>query len=700
MTKPDTIKENRKPNRLINEKSPYLLQHAYNPVSWYPWGEDAFSKATEDDKPIFLSIGYSTCHWCHVMAHESFEDEEVADYMNRYFIAIKVDKEERPDVDSIYMSVCQKLNGNGGWPLTIFMLPNQKPFFAGTYFPKRSRNQMPGLMNLLEAVKEKWETSREEILQSSESITNALKKETMQKNSPDNFTKELPRQVTSSFLNNFDKEYGGFGMAPKFPSPHNLMYLLRVAYYDQDQEALEMVEKTLDSMYQGGIFDHIGYGFSRYSTDQKWLVPHFEKMLYDNGLLIITYLEAYQITKKTHYKQIAEMTMEYVLRELTSEQGGFYCAQDADSEGVEGKYYVFTPDEIIGVLGQEDGKYFNEYFDITSKGNFEGENIPNRIHAQKEEHPIESQQVNGAAHNLENERITQFRKIIYEYRLHRTKLHKDDKILTSWNGIMIVAFAKAYQILQDDQYLQAAQRADQFLQDKLCKEDRLFVHYRDGDSIGIGHIDDYAFYIWALISLYEATLDLDYLERAIKYTKVLIEQFFDNKQGGFYLYAEDAEALIHRPKEIYDGAIPSGNSVAAYVLLKLADLTGDVELNLIAEKQMNFIARSITDYPSGHCFAMMAVMLELYPTKELVCVVQDKAQMKEVQNLLSKHFLPNITILVKLSENQEQLEKFAEFTKEYEMKDDRTTFYLCENRVCMAPFHDIEEMERLLTKGD
>lgn len=688
------------PNKLAEEKSPYLLQHAYNPVNWYPWGEEAFTKSKQEDKPIFLSIGYSTCHWCHVMAHESFEDEEVADYMNRYFIAIKVDKEERPDVDSIYMSVCQKLNGNGGWPLTIFMLPNQKPFFAGTYFPKRSRNQMPGLMNLLEAVKEKWETSRKEILQSSESITNALKQENMQTNSPGNFTKELPKQVTRSLSNNFDKEYGGFGLAPKFPSPHNLMYLLRVAYYEQNHEALEMVEKTLDSMYQGGIFDHIGYGFSRYSTDQKWLVPHFEKMLYDNGLLIITYLEAYQITKKKHYKQIAEMTLEYVLRELTGEQGGFYCAQDADSEGVEGKYYVFTPEEIIGVLGQEDGKYFNEYYDITKQGNFEGESIPNRIHVQKEEPLIESQQANSAVHNLENERITQLRKIIYEYRLHRTKLHKDDKILTSWNGIMIVAFAKAYQILQDDQYLIAAQRADQFLQDKLCKDDRLFVHYRDGDSIGSGHIDDYAFYIWALISLYEATLELNYLGRAIKYTKVLIEQFFDAKRGGFYLYAEDAEALINRPKEVYDGAIPSGNSVAAYVLLKLADLTGDVELIQVADKQMEFIARSITDYPSGHCFAMMAVILKLYPTKELVCVVTNSREMKEVKKLLAKHFLPNVTILVKAAEDLDQLEEIAEFTKEYEMKGELSTFYLCENYVCLAPFHDVEILESLLTKNE
>jgi uncharacterized protein YyaL (SSP411 family) len=674
------------PNNLAKEKSPYLLQHAYNPVKWYPWDEEAFVKAKEENKPIFLSIGYSTCHWCHVMEVESFEDQEVADYMNRYFVAIKVDKEERPDVDSIYMSVCQKISGSGGWPLTIFMLPNQEPFFAGTYFPKRSRNQMPGLLNLLEAVKEKWETNREEIINSSASITKAIKEENIQTNSQTNRNKELPKQVTRSLIYNFDKEYGGFGFAPKFPTPHNLMYLLRVAYHEQNQEALQVVEKTLNSMYHGGIFDHIGYGFSRYSTDNKWLVPHFEKMLYDNGLLIITYLEAYQITKREHYKQIAEMTMEYVLRELTDDQGGFYCAQDADSEGVEGKYYVFTPEEIIGILGEKDGKHFNEYYDITEPGNFEGKNIPNRIHAQY---------VPG----LETDRISQLRNKVFSYRFTRTKLHKDDKILTSWNGIMMVAFTKAYLILQDEKYLQAAKSAGQFIQDKLSNGDRLFVHYRDGVSIGNGHIDDYAFYIWALLELYEVTFELEYLTRAVKYTKVLIQQFFDASQGGFFLYAEDSEVLIHRPKELYDGAIPSGNSVAAYVLLKLTSLTGDIELTQATEKQMNYIANSIADYPSGHCFSMMAVLLEVYPTKELVCVVKDLSDVTEMKKVLAKQFIPNITVLVKTSSNSKQLEQIAEFTKNYEIKGESKNFYLCQNHACMAPFHEIEELEKLLIQS-
>ncbi len=682
---------NKVANRLINEKSPYLLQHAYNPVDWYAWNDEAFAKAKTENKPILLSIGYSTCHWCHVMEDESFEDQEVADYLNRYFVAIKVDKEERPDVDSIYMSVCQKLTGSGGWPLTIFMLPNQKPFYAGTYFPKRSRYQMPGLMELLEAVHEKWITDKEDLLHSSESITNYLAQDNDRIPLQESLTKELSINATQSLMNNFEEEYGGFGSAPKFPSPHNLMYLLRVAYHEHNKEAQLMVEKTLDSMYQGGIFDHIGYGFSRYSTDQKWLVPHFEKMLYDNALLIIAYLEAYQMTKKTHYKQIAMMTLEYILRELTDEEGGFYCAQDADSEGVEGKYYVFSPEEIIKVLGKEDGTYFKDYYGITEKGNHEGKSIPNRIHVGKSL---------SIEEDLENDRISKLRKTIFEYRYGRFKLHKDDKILTSWNALMIVAFSKAYQILQDKQYLLAAGKADHFIQAHLSKEDRLIVRYRDGEAFGTGHIDDYAFYIWALISLYEATLDLDYLNGAIKYTRVLIDQFFDSELGGFYLYAEDSEVLIHRPKELYDGAIPSGNSVATYVLFKLSSLTGDVQLTQIRDKQMNYIAGSIAEYPSGFCFSMMAVLLAVYPTREIVCVVQESSEIKNLQQVLAKHFLPNVTILVKTDINQEQLEMIADFTKEYRLKDDSIAIYLCENHTCMAPFHDIDELERLLIKTE
>ena len=680
------------PNKLIGEKSPYLLQHAYNPVDWYPWGEEAFAKAKAEDKPIFLSIGYSTCHWCHVMAHESFEDKEVSELLNKYFVSIKVDKEERPDIDSIYMSACMKITGSGGWPLTIMMFPDQKPFFAGTYFPKRSRYNMPGLMDLLKAVHDKWENDRDSLIRSSETLTNAIKEEYAQDYSEKVNPKDLLRDAAQTLILHGDKEFGGFGHAPKFPAPHNLMYLLRVAHFEKNQKALELVEKTLTSMYQGGIFDHIGYGFSRYSTDNKWLVPHFEKMLYDNGLLIIAYLECYQLTHKKQYKEIAEMTMEYVLRELTAPEGGFYCAQDADSEGVEGKYYVFTPDEIIEVLGREDGEYFNKYYGITEGGNFEGQSIPNRLH-------IDFQTFNDKEESLEPGRISTLRKKVYDYRLNRTKLHKDDKILTSWNGIMIAAFAKAYMILREEKYLNAAREAEQFIQDRLSKDGRLYVHYRDGMSTGIGHIDDYAFYIWALLSLYEATLDANYLEKAIEYTRIMVKQFFGLEKGGFYLYSVEGEQLIHRPKEVYDGAIPSGNSVAAYVLSKLASFTGDLFISETAEKQMEFIIKQAADYPSSHTFSLMAVMLQHYQTKELICVVQNDSQLKELHELTAKNFLPNVTIVGKTMDNEEQLKAIAEYTADYSMKEDKATYYLCENHACMAPKTDIHNLEELLIKN-
>jgi uncharacterized protein YyaL (SSP411 family) len=703
------------PNKLIDEKSPYLLQHAYNPVKWYPWGEEAFTKAKSENKPIFLSIGYSTCHWCHVMAHESFEDEEVAGFLNNHFVAIKVDKEERPDVDSIYMTVCQNLTGSGGWPLTIFMFPDQKPFFAGTYYPKRSRYNMPGILDLLEAVHDKWETGREELLRTSEGIANSLKDQINSENSEGLITEELLKDGTKSLISHFDSQYGGFGRAPKFPAPHNLMFLLRTYYYEKDEKALKVVEKTLNSMYKGGIFDHIGYGFSRYSTDSKWLVPHFEKMLYDNGLLVLAYLETYQITKKEHYKQIAEMTMEYVLRELTSEEGGFYCAQDADSEGVEGKYYVFTPEEIIDLLGKDDGSYFNEYYDITSKGNFEGKSIPNRLHGDivcsstgskaKDKLfgnplfyqlgvPVTPGQADKT--NLDEERIKRLRIKVLNYRTHRTSLHKDDKILTSWNGIMIGAFAKAYKILREKRYLQAAVKAEEFLREHLCRGDDLSVHYRDGSAKGTGHIDDYAFYCLALIELYEATLDLEYLNKALRFSQLMIRKFFDKDRGGFYLYAEDAETLIHRPKEIYDGAIPSGNSVAAYVLLKLSAYTGRTDLLQTADKQNAYIAGNVEDYPSAHCFALMALDMAVYQTRELICVLPDAAMIEEIQELLSRHFLPEVTVLLKTKENQEQLMELAEFTKDYKIDERTPAFYLCENHTCRTPVNNLKELEGLL----
>jgi len=680
------MNKNRIPNKLINEKSPYLLQHAYNPVNWFPWGTEAFEKARHEDKPIFLSIGYSTCHWCHVMAHESFEDDEVAAALNRGFIAVKVDKEERPDVDAVYMAVCQALTGSGGWPLTILMTAEQKPFYAGTYLPKDSRYSMPGLLDLLAAVTERWKENRDELLQSSDRIIEAVQAQAGGEGSIEP-TKEDFLAAQNQFVQNFDGEYGGFGSSPKFPTPHNLLFLLRYHLLEKDGRSLAMVEKTLNQMAQGGIYDHIGFGFSRYSTDARWLVPHFEKMLYDNALLAMAYLETYQVTGTSFYRTVAENILNYVQREMTDSSGGFYCAQDADSDGEEGKYYVFTPKELISLLGEEDGTYFNNFFHITDKGNFEGKNIPNRIGNPDFDKP--------------DERIKNLIPKVYAYRLTRTALHKDDKILTSWNALMIAAFAKAYRILGNETYLDVAQNATEFLLKSLTDgAGGLCVRFRDGETSGKGSADDYTFFIWALLELYDATFHADYLEQAVHFNKKLLDDFWDEKDGGFFLTAKNAEHLIYRPKETYDGAIPSGNSVAGYCLMKLAKLTGDAQLEEIAASQLEFLAAAVKGYPAGYSFALMALMLALYPAQEIVCVMEISDDLEKLKTLIRKKFVPNTAVLVIDEKNSEQIRKIAEFTKDYSLKNGKSTFYVCQNNACSPPINDFNELEKGLEGTD
>ncbi|WP_206460620.1 thioredoxin domain-containing protein [Anaerovorax sp. IOR16] len=604
------MKNDEKFNKLINEKSPYLLQHAKNPVNWFPWGEEAFNKAKQEDKPIFLSIGYSTCHWCHVMAHESFEDDEVAEILNRDYISIKVDKEERPDIDAVYMTVCQALTGSGGWPLTIIMTPDQKPFFAGTYYPKKQRYNMPGIIEILTELSKHWKNNRQKLEESASKIVNALNNESnyadhsYKHGFDSNKVRGIFHTGKANFAQNFDEVYGGFGHSPKFPTPHNLMFLLRYYRYEKDEKSLYMALKTLKQMYLGGIFDHVGYGFSRYSTDDQWLVPHFEKMIYDNALLAIANLEAYELSKIELYRQVTERILSYVMREMVSPEGGFYSAQDADSEGVEGKYYVFTPQEIIRVLGEIEGNQFNEYFDIREKPNFEEGNIPNLIR-------------NPAYHNDDisiNHTMEKNCEKLYQYRLDRTYLHKDDKILTSWNALMLIAFAKAYGVLGNEEYLKTAEKCQLLIEQKLTNREnnRLYIRYREGDAAGQGTLEDYAFYIWALATLYEVTFNTKYLDKAVKYCNMMIDFFWDQQAGGFFLTAKDAENLIYRPKEIYDGAIPSGNSVAAYVLVKLKKMTGITEIKEICDRQLSFIKHRIEGYPSGYSFSMMALMMDSY----------------------------------------------------------------------------------------
>lgn len=645
-------------NRLNKETSPYLLQHAENPVDWYPWCKEAFDRAKDEDKPIFLSIGYSTCHWCHVMAHESFEDEEIAEMLNHHFICIKVDKEERPDIDSIYMAVCQAFTGSGGWPTSIFMTPDQKPFFAGTYFPKSGKGRIIGMREILTVVHQKWETDRESLLSQADDIVQHLKNERRHRGKADD---DILSSSVELFKNIHDKVNGGFGRAPKFPTPHNLLFLL--TYYERcgDEQCLDMAEKTLLQMYRGGLFDHIGYGFCRYSTDSRWLVPHFEKMLYDNALLILAYCKAYSVTKKLLYLEIAEKTATYILREMTDPTGGFYSAQDADSEGEEGKYYVFTPNEVINLLGKENAEGFNRHFDITQKGNFEGKNIPNLLKSDIDEKSFDA-----------------FTPQLYEYRKKRTALHLDDKILTSWNSLMIAAMCELYRISKNYTFLTAAKNADQFIQKKLFDKDTLYVSYRDGKQGVRGFLDDYAAYIFAQLSLYGATLKKEYLERAEKLCEKVINAFGDNNSGGFYLYDKESEDLILRPKETYDGAIPSGNSLMAWNLVRLSMVSSDEKYRKEAKRQLDFLSADAAEYPAGYGMFLYSQLDFSFPPPEIT-VVSDGNTKSDTLPL----DIPSDAAVVLLEKP----------TREYPLKNGKTTFYVCKDNSCLPPVNDLSEIK-------
>ena len=672
--------EHRYTNKLINEKSPYLLQHAHNPVDWYPWGEKAFQKAREEDKPIFLSIGYSTCHWCHVMERQCFEDVEVAEYLKEHFISIKVDREERPDIDTIYMSVCQAMTGHGGWPLTIIMSPDRKPFFAGTYFPKHTMRGMAGLMEILDQVKNLWQTDRQKLLKSGEKITKYLQ---------DDFFEHKKGQIDAEVLDKaytyyhqtYDSAYGGFGDAPKFPTPHNLLFLLRYWKLTGKDRALAMVEKTLEYMYRGGIYDHIGFGFARYSTDPQWLVPHFEKMLYDNALLAIAYLETYQATERTFYARVAEEIFTYVLRDMTSPEGAFYSAEDADSEGEEGKFYLWSPEEVTEVLGTKRGSEFSHAFDITTKGNFEGRSIPNLIDR-------------GLVDGLGEERQKLFTK--REQRIHP---FKDDKVLTSWNGLMIAALAIGARVLWEEKYTKAAEKAVDFITHKLRKEDgRLLARYRDGESAYLAYAEDYAYLIWGLIELYQTTYKAQYLALALDLNQDLLEYFWDKEKGGLFHYGHDAEQLITRPKEIYDGAIPSANSVAALNFIRLAGLTGDETLTNLTQQQMQAFGGAIKETPPGHSFFLMAAYLKETPATEVTIVGDpEKADTKEMLTILTRDFRPELLVTIKQSGTTgEKLAQLVPIIKDRNAVDGKATAYVCQNYACKPPVTDPKELEALL----
>ncbi len=682
-------------NHLAHESSPYLLQHADNPVDWYPWGEEAFRKAEELDRPIFLSIGYSTCHWCHVMEHESFEDEEVAQLLNRDFIAIKVDREERPEIDHLYMSVCQAMTGSGGWPLTIVMTPDKKPFFAGTYFPKESRYGRPGLMELLPAIADAWKNKRKDLLQSADRVQDFLKEantKTLGPPLPDTILKTTFDQ----FQNRFDNQYGGFGTQPKFPAPQNLIFLLRYYNMTGEKSALSMVETTLQKMRLGGIFDQLGHGFHRYSTDQQWLVPHFEKMLYDQAMLTLAYTEAYQMTGNEFYRQTAEAILTYILRDMTRPEGGFYSAEDADSEGKEGKFYLWKMDEIQEILSPQEAEMITKVFHLREKGNFSdgssdaaGENI---LHLSRETRDWITP---GSAVPASDRAIfnTAVQKL---FQARETRIHpfKDDKILTDWNGMMIAALARASLVFKSGTYRQAAEKSADFILKTLRREDgRLEKRFRNGQAGLDAHLDDYAFVVWGLLNLYESTFNLDYLKHARELTDVMVDNFWDEEHSGFFLGGDQSEKLLVRTKSGYDGAYPSGNSVATFDLLRLARITGDQTLSEMAEKSFRLYSSEIQRSPTGFTFLLTAYLFANNNPKEIVIVGNGKdEQMKSALEAIQNLYSPNKVILFKdTSADTDLLNQLAPWTEYQTSIDDQPTFYVCKNFACNQPTTDLSQ---------
>ncbi|MDO8672425.1 MAG: thioredoxin domain-containing protein [Dehalococcoidia bacterium] len=688
-------------NRLALEKSPYLLQHAGNPVDWYPWGDEAFAKAAREDKPIFLSIGYSTCHWCHVMAHESFEDARVGELMNETFVSIKVDREERPDIDMIYMAVCQMLTGSGGWPLTILMTPDKKPFYAATYIPKENAFGHVGMIELVPRIQQLWHSRRAEMLDTADKLATALRKATSGSPGETLGIEELHAAYTQ-LARNFDPQHGGFGKAPKFPTPHHMLFLLRYWKRTGDRQALSIVETTLQAMRLGGIFDQIGFGFHRYSTDQVWLVPHFEKMLYDQALLALAYLEAYQAAGSAIYADTAREIFQYVQRDMTSPEGGFFSAEDADSEGVEGKFYVWTAAQVRDILGATEGDLFCRALNVTASGNYaeeaSGENTGANIFYQKGPFLDLASELGLDPLELAR-RLSTSRESLYRERAKRVHPSKDDKILTDWNGLMIAALAKGAQVLGEEQYATAAQRAVDFILEHLSKtDDRLLHRYRDGQADIPAYMNDYAYLIWGLLETYSANLNVHNLQVAVKLNSLVNKHFWDWKNGGYFLSADDAEILIVRQKESYDGAIPSGNAVQMLNLLRLGRITGDVNLETRAAELGRAFAENVRRSPIAYTHFLSAVDFALGPAQDLTIIGKAGAgSTSEMLRAAHGVFLPNLVLLFRPTDQPSPaIESIADFIKDQPPLGDETTAYVCIDHSCQAPTTDLREMLHLL----
>jgi uncharacterized protein YyaL (SSP411 family) len=688
------------PNRLIHEKSPYLLQHAYNPVDWYPWGDKAFERAQEEDKPVFLSIGYSTCHWCHVMERESFEDPEMAKMMNERVISVKVDREERPDLDHIYMTVCQLLTGSGGWPLNIMLTPGKRPYFAATYIPKQSRFGRTGMMDLIPRLAQVWAEQRNEVIDSAEKIVTALKSH--ESNGSEG---ELDASVLDTayqqLAQRFDEKHGGFGEAPKFPTPHNLLFLLRHWKRTGDPKALEMVEKTLRDMRWGGIYDHVGFGFHRYSTDQTWLVPHFEKMLYDQALLVMAYVEAYQATGKEAYQEIAREILSYVLRDMTAPEGGFYSAEDADSEGVEGKFYVWSEEDIRTILPPEEADLVIKVFNIEGDGNFLDESAKrktgsNILYLQKILPEIASDL--KMSEQVLQERWNSARERLFSVREKRVHPQKDNKILTDWNGLIIAALAKASAAFGVAEYADAAEKAADFIFKHLRKPDgRLLHRYRDKEAAISGNLDDYAFLVWGLIELYEATFEARHLQAAINLNEVMLRHFWDEAAGGFFFSPDDGEVLIMRKKEIYDGALPSGNAVAMWNLLRLSRFTAESSLEERAAKIGRTFAKAIKQFPSAYVQFMVAVDFAGGPCYEVVIIGHPEARdTQKMLRALGRRFSPHTVTLFRPTVGSAEIDSVADYLTDHESLDGKATAYVCTDFTCKIPTTDVGKMLDLI----
>lgn len=693
-------------NRLKDEKSPYLLQHAENPVDWYPWGEEAFGRARELGRPIFLSIGYSTCHWCHVMEHESFEDPEVAGLMNETFVSVKVDREERPDIDNIYMTVCHVISRKScGWPLNIVMTPEGEPFFAGTYIPKQNRYGRVGMKELVPAIKDLWENKREEALESARQITAAVRSlgDSLRKAETFPLGEKTLDQAYSYFLSTFDPDEGGFGKAPKFPTPHNLMFLMGYHRRTGKEASLRMVEKTLVAMGRGGIYDHVGFGFHRYSTDSRWLVPHFEKMLYDQALAAITYTEAWQITKSPFYEKKAREILEYLIRDMTSPEGGVYSAEDADSEGEEGKFYLWTVREIEELVGADDTELLSDVYNLSRDGNFTdeatGEQSGGNIFHLKESLADLAARRGVSAKALER-KLEGLRGKLFACREKRVHPHKDDKVLTDWNGIVIAAFSKASAAFGEKKYADAARGSIEFIRRNLIRDGRLLHRYREGEAGITATVDDYAFFIWGLLEYYGSVFDEEYLALAISFCRDQFEHFWDEEFGGFFFTADDGEALIARQKEIYDGALPSGNSVSMLNILKIARLTAAPELEDKAARMAAAFSPQISRHPASFSMHMNSLDFTLGPSFEIVIAGdRDSPETRRFLEALSGEYLPNKVVILKDAANEEEISRIAPYTRSHSPVNGKTTGYVCSNYECRLPTNDPARLLELIEEA-